>query len=73
MYVQLCSRIEGGYFTAEFLTSDTLPYTVALWNKTTNISDEMMSALPDNDAKGSSHAKTEVTLNQIPGGGIAVK
>ena len=80
-YVQLCGRNDCGYFTAEFLTSETLPYTVALWNKTTNISDEMMSALLDGDVKASIYTKTifnesdtEMPVHgEIPGGGIAVK
>lgn len=45
-YDLLCSFIEDKHLTAEFLTSDKVLYIVALWNKTTNISDEMMSPLP---------------------------
>ncbi|KAI0224457.1 hypothetical protein LSAT2_024525, partial [Lamellibrachia satsuma] len=56
--------IDGGYFTAVFLTSNILPYTVALWNKTIYVSDEMMSALSDYDGKVSTDNKTEVTFNE---------
>ena len=45
-------------------TTTTLPYTVALWNKTTNVSDEITSAIPDDDAKANTDTKTEVTLNE---------
>ena len=62
--VQLCGCIDGRYLTVEFLTSDTLPYIVALWNKTANVSDEIMSALLDGDAKASTDTKTELTLNE---------
>ena len=48
--IAACGLTEEKHLTAVFLTSDTLPYTGPLWNKTTNVSDEMMSALPDDDA-----------------------
>ena len=56
-YVQLCSRIDVD--TAEFLI-----HFHTLWNKMTNVRTEMMSALPDDDAKASTDTKTEVTLNE---------
>ena len=62
-YVQLCGLIEYKDLTADFQTSDTLPYTVSLWNKMTNVGDKMISAIQDDDAKASTDTKIEVTLN----------
>lgn len=45
--------------TTEFLTSDAVPYTVALWDNTTNISDEMVTALLDVEATANTKAAKE--------------
>ena len=55
VYDQLCCLIEDKHLNTGFLTTDSLPYTVAMLNKMTNVSDEMKSTLPDGDAKAIIH------------------